>query len=225
MSGKRSVSTAAKAAAVAGVLAGALAVVGCGGKQNPTMEPTVDQANDSPRTPGDDERRERLTQAVQEFAAARKGLQGHADESSRRQLAGAMGQLTEVLTLLKGQYQDGAFRQQIRIIDRARTQLTGDSATAPEPTINAALRAAQSALDDMAREQFAEDEKVKGSMDALRPRVDGLAGVRGPIHGFETARAIDALGAAVESMSAAAQQRFQQAATAPAVAPAAANPQ
>lgn len=221
MMGKRGVASAA-AAAVAAVLMACVAVGGCGAKQNSTMEPTVEQGDGIARTPPSGA--EQLEQAVQEFATARKGLQGHADAASRRQLAGAMGELSEALTLLKGQYQDGAFRQQVRIIDRARTQLTGDSATAPEPTVNAALRAAHSALDDMARRQFADDAKVKGAMDALRPRVDGLAGVRGPIHGFETAQAMDALGAAVESMAAIAQQRHEQ--SQPATAPAATtNPQ
>ena len=219
MIGKCGVASAAMAAVLMASVAG-----GCGGKQASTMEPTVEQGSGVPRTPSDAERGDRLTQAVEQFAAARKGLQGHGDAASRRQLAGAMGELSEVLVLLKGRYQDGAFRQQVRIIDRARTQLTGDSATAPEPTINSALRAAQNALDDMAREQFAEDDKVKGAMDALRPRVDGLAGVRGPIHGFETARALDALGAAVDGMAAVAQHRHEQ--SQPATAPAtAANPQ
>lgn len=209
----------AKRGVAVAVLAGAL-LAGCRAKQSATMEPAVEQGDGMPRTPSGEERAEQLGEAVEEFAAARKGLLGHADEPSRRQLSDALGKLAQVLTLLRGPQQDGAFRQQMRIIDRARTQLTSDAGTAPEPTINSALRAAQNALDDLARERFAGDETVMAGMDALRPRIDVLARVRGPIHGFEASRALDALGAAVERMAEVQQQRMEQAQ--PATAPAAA---
>ena len=211
-------------ALVAAWLAVCVVVVGCGGKKQPTMEPTVEQNGDgNPPTPMTAEgRAEQLGQAIDQFAASRKGLQGHSDDASRRQLAEAFARLSDVLSQLKGSQQDGAFRQQIRIIDRARTQLTGDSATAPEPTINSAVRAAQSALNDMASENFADDEQTKTLMEAVRPRVDELGGVRGPIHGFETARALDAIGAVAQRMAEVIQQRLPQAvpATAPAESPA-----
>src|SRR5687768_14835757 len=109
----------------AAALAGALVAGGCGGKQQATMEPTVEQADGATDAAAGDDRGERLAQSVQEFAAARKGLQGHADATSRGQLADALGKLSETLKLLRGPRQDGAFRQQVSIIDRARTQLTG----------------------------------------------------------------------------------------------------
>ena len=211
-------------ALVAALLTVSTAVVvgGCGGKKQPTMEPTVEQngGDGNPRPMTAEGRVDQLTQAVDQFAASRKGLQGHSDAGSRRQLAEAFAQLGDVLSQLKGPEQDGAFRQQIRIIDRARTQLTGDSATAPEPTVNAAVRAAQRALSDMASEKFADDEQTKTLMDAVRPRVDVLTGVRGPIHGFETARALDAIGAVTQRMAEVIQQRLPQGGPAPATAPA-----
>ena len=216
MIGKRGV-------AVAAVLIGAV-VFGCGGKQRSTMDPTVRQGGGMPRAQTAENRAERLGQAVDDFAAARKGLQGHSDDESRRQLAEAMAKLSDVITLLNGPQQDGAFRQQLRIVDRARTQLTSDATTAPEPTINSAIRAAETALSDVASEQFADNEQVKAAVEALRPRVRVLTTVRGPIHGFETARALDALGAAAERMADVYQQRMQQAQPATAPAPAA-NPQ
>ncbi len=214
MIGKRGVAVA--------LLTGSLIVSGCG-KQRSTMDPAVEQGDGVVRAQTDENRAEQLGQAVDEFAAARRGLQGHADDASRRQLADAMGELSKVLVLLKGPQQDGSFRQQVRIIDQARTRLTGESGTAPEPTINSALRAAENALIDMASTRFADDEQVKAAVEGLRPRVRVLTTVRGPIHGFETARALDALGAAAERMADVYQQRMQQAQ--PATAPASTNPQ
>ena len=206
--------------ALMAVLLASLLLTGCGGKQQPTMEPTVEQnGNGDPRPMTAEGRAEQLAQAVDGFASARKGLQGHADDASRRQLAEAFARLGDVLSQLKGSEQDGAFRQQIRIIDRARTQLTGDSATAPEPTVNAAVRAAQRALSDMASENFADDEQTKTLMDAVQPRVDELSGTRGPIHGFETARALDAMGTVVQRMAEVITQRLPQGGPAPATAP------
>ena len=207
-------------ALVAALLTVSVVVAGCGGKKQPTMEPTVEQNGEgNPRPMTAEGRVEQLTQAIDQFAASRKGLQGHSDAASRQQLAEAFARLGDVLSQLKGSQQGGAFRQQIRIIDRARTQLTGDSATAPEPTVNAAVRAAQRALSDMTSENFADDEQTKTLMDAVRPRVDVLSRVRGPIHGFETARALDALGAVAQRMAEVIQQRMPQAAPAPATAP------
>lgn len=214
MNGKRGV-----AAAVMG-----LVLVGCGGKQSSTRNATVERGDGVSRPQANENRGERLGQAIDEFAAARKGLQGHADSPSRQQLADAFGKLSDVLTLLNGPQQDGAFRQQVAIIERARMRLTGDSAAAPEPTINAAVRAAETALSDIASEQFADDEQLTLAVEALRPRVRVLNTVRGPIHGFETARALDALGAAAERMADAFKQRMPQ--PQPATAPAATtNPQ
>jgi hypothetical protein len=194
-------------------------VVGCGGKKQSTMDAAVEQNGDgNPRPVTAEGRAEQLAQSVDAFASARKALQGHADDASRKQLAEAFARLGDLLSQLKGSEQDGAFRQQIRIIDRARTQLTSDSATAPEPTVNAAVRAAQRALSDMASENFADDEQTKTLMDAVRPRVDELSGIRGPIHGFETARALDAMGAVVQRMAEVITQRLPQ--PAPATAPA-----
>jgi len=207
-------------ALVAALLTVFAVVAGCGGKKQSTMEPTVEQNGDgNPRPMTAEGRSEQLTQAIDQFAASRKGLQGHSDAASRRQLAESFARLNDVLSQLKGSQQDGAFRQQIRIIDRARTQLTGDSATASEPTVNAAVRAAQRALSDMTSENFADDEQTKTLMDAVQPRVEELSGVRGPIHGFETARALDAMGAVVQHMAEVITQRLPQPA-APATTPA-----
>lgn len=202
------------------VLIGSI-VIGCGGKQRSTMEPTVEQGEPMPSPITAENRAERLGGAVDAFAAAREGLVGHSDEQSRRQLADALGELSDVLTLLKGPEANGAFRQQIRIIDRARAQLTSGSTAAPEPTINAALRSAQRALSAMASNRFADDEQTKSLIELLGPRIDVLNNERGPFHGFETARALDAIGAVVERMAEVVQQRRPQTqpATAPAVNP------
>ncbi|HEV2293387.1 MAG TPA: hypothetical protein VGR35_05995 [Tepidisphaeraceae bacterium] len=203
------------------LLAGSVVLVGCRPKQNPTMEPTIERGEAMPRPMTAENRAEELGEAVDEFAGARNGLVGHSDEQSRKQLAEAIGELSDVLTLLKGSDPNGAFRQQIRIMERARTRLSGDLATAPEPTINAALRAAQRALADMASSQFANDEQTNSLMQALDSRIEVLHTERGPLHAFEAARALDALGAVVERMAELVRQRLPQPQEAPATAPAA----
>jgi hypothetical protein len=72
----------------------------------------------------------------------------------------------------------------------------------------------------MAGEQFGDDESLKKLLDALRDRADVLNTVRGPIHGFETARALDDAGAITQRMTDLMQQRMPrpQPATAPAAA-------
>jgi hypothetical protein len=202
---------------VAVALLSGFVLFGCGPKKNPTMEPSVQQqdGSDAPKPQTADDRNEQVGAAIDSFAGARKEIRGHSDEQSRRELADAFGKLQDVLKALKGPDADGAFRQQIRIIDRARTQLTGDSATAPEPTINAAIRAAQNALATMASERYADDEQVKTALAALQPRIDSLNTVRGPIHGFETAKALDEIGLVAQRMADVLQQRATPA-TAPA---------
>jgi hypothetical protein len=212
----------AKRGVVVAMLAGFLAVGGCAsGKKPGGGEPTGNASLDSAPTAMTVENRlERLDAANDAFAAARKELRGHSDEQARRELANAFGKLQDVLQLLKGGEGGGAFRQQIRIIDRAREPLSGDAAAAPEPTVNAAVRAAYHALSSMAAEQFGDDESLKKLLDALQDRADVLNTVRGPIHGFETARALDDAGAITQRMTDLMQQRMPhpQPATAPAAA-------
>jgi hypothetical protein len=199
------------------------AVVGCGSKDRSTLDPAVEQRHngDATQSQTPEDRSAQLAASVDQFAAARKDLRGHSDEQSRRGLADAFGKLQDVLTNLKGPDADGAFRQQIRIIETARKRLTGDTETAIEPTINAAIRAAQRALSEMASERFAEDEQAKTLMTALDARVETLNTVRGPIHGFETAKALDEIGAVAQRMADVIQQRMPPPAPAPATAPAA----
>lgn len=199
---------------------GAVVIGGCGIKSSSTMEPTVEPGESTPPSMTEANRAEQLRGAVAAFADARQGLAGHSDAQSRGQLADALGKLSDVLVLLKGPEANGAFRQQVRIIDRARTQLTSDSATAPEPTVNAALRAAQRALSDMASRQFPDDETTNSLLAALDPRVDVLANERGPLHGFETARAMDSIGAVVQRVAELVQQRLPQPQDTPATDPA-----
>lgn len=215
MIGKRGV-----VAAVA-LMVGGSVFCGCAPKKSGADAAAGNHSGDSPTEVTAENRIERLGAANDAFAAARKELRGHSDEQGRRELADAFGKLEEVLSLLKGGDADGAFRQQIRIIERARTRLTGDTAAAPEPTVNAAIRAAQRALEGIASDRFAEDEALKKSLEGLQIRADALNTVRGPIHGFETARALDDIGGVAQRMTDLMQQRLPQ--PQPATAPAAAQ--
>ncbi|MGB7156922.1 MAG: hypothetical protein WBD40_02580 [Tepidisphaeraceae bacterium] len=219
MIGKRGVAV----AALVGSLLGAAA---CAPKKEPTMSPTVEQGDAMPRPQTAEARVEQLGEAVNEFAAARKKLSGHSDETSRGDLADALGELQDVLTLLEDPDPRGAFRQQMRIIERARTQLTSGSSTAPEPTINAAIRAADNALVNIKSEQFPDDEPIGKLLAALNARVGELDTVRGPLHGFVTAQALDDAGRVVEAMANIVEGRMpkESPATAPAATAPAANP-
>jgi hypothetical protein len=212
----------AKRGVAVAVLAGLVAIGGCASpKKSGAGAASGNGSPDGVPTAMTIENRiERLNSANDAFAGARKELRGHSDEQTRRELADAFGKLQDVLQILKGGDADGAFRQQIRIIDRARQQLTGNSATAPEPTVNAAVRAAYRALSDIASEQFGDDESLKKLLSTMQERGDVLNTVRGPIHGFEAARALDDAGAITQRMADLMQQRMPQAQ--PATAPAAA---
>ncbi len=212
MSGKRGI------AVKVAVLVSVLCAAGCGPKKTSTLEPAVVTKGTGVAAQTPENRIEALSRAVEQFTASRNGLRGHADAQSRRELAGSLSKLNDVLTNLAGPQAGGAFRQQMRIIDRARTTLTSDGDTAPEPTVNAAIRAAQNALSEIASDTFADDGQVKTLMDTLRSRVDTLDTVRGPIHGFETAKALDEIGAIAQRMSDVLRQRLpqEQPATAPA---------
>ena len=211
MSGKRGVVT---AAVLVGTMLGAAA---CGPKKNPTMGPSVaqqqQQDGDGDQSQSVEDRFAHVTQANEAFAAARKELAGHSDEQSRGNLATALGKLQNVLTSLKGPQRGGAFRQQMHIIESAQTRLTGDSATAPEPTVNAAIRAAYNALSTIASDQFTDEAQLKTLLDAVQTRMDSLNTVRGPIHGFEAARALDDIGAVTQRMADLMQQRLPKAQT------------
>jgi hypothetical protein len=134
----------AKRGVAVAVLAGLVVMGGCASPKKSGAGAASGNASPDgvPTAMTIENRIERLNAANDAFAAARKELRGHSDEQTRRELADAFGKLQDVLQIIKGGDADGAFRQQIRIIDRARQQLTGDSATAPEPTVNAAVRAA-----------------------------------------------------------------------------------
>jgi len=212
----------AKRGVAVAVLAGLVVMGGCASPKKSGAGAASGNASPDgvPTAMTIENRIERLNAANDAFAAARKELRGHSDEQTRRELADAFGKLQDVLQIIKGGDADGAFRQQIRIIDRARQQLTGDSATAPEPTVNAAVRAASSALSTITSEQFGDDESLKKLVGSLQDRTDVLNTVRGPIHGFEAARALDDAGAITQRMGDLMQQRMPQAQ--PATAPAAA---
>jgi len=204
------------------VACGAIGAAGCGSKNKPTMDAQVDSAAGIPAAQTGEARVERIGQAVERYDAARKSFHGHGDEQARRELAGAFESLQEVLVLLKGPEPEGAFRQQMNIIDRARERLTSSSAAAPEPTINAAIRAAQSALTDIASDQFADDEATGKALAAMQSRVAELDAERGPIHGFVVAQVLDEAGNVAERMAEVLRQRLPQEQPAPATAPAAA---
>ncbi len=162
-----------------------------------------------------------LKLAVQAFSDSRARLVGHADDEGRRAFADSFHRLASVLKLLEGEQPGGAFQQQLRIIERAAAQIGGRSAAAVEPTIDSAVRAAANALSHIKAEQFSDDQEVQKRFDALRPRVDELDSVRGPLHGLVAAQAFDAIGQVVERMSEIVDSRMpeQQPATAPSSVP------
>ena len=187
-----------------------LAVVlsGCRPKKESSIESRI-EPNPPPSMAGDPvERVGELRQQVAAFDQARRAININSPGDGRQQIAATFGALSRVLTTLEGPEPGGAFRQQVRIIDTNRARLTeGSPDLAPEPTINAAFRAAARALDRIAAEQYPEDGELRGMLDAFRGRVDELDSVRGPLHRLVVTQAFALAAQVTDRMAGVMEQR------------------
>jgi hypothetical protein len=100
----------------------------------------------------------------------------------------------------------------MRIIDSIRAQLANGSADlAVEPTIDTGLRAAQRSITSLARRSFNDLPDVTKAVDEMRVKNEELDGVSGALHRLVASQSFKASAQALTHMSAAVDQRLNDA--------------
>jgi hypothetical protein len=181
------------------IVACGFAVVACAKKP-----PAPPVSADVPATTDDVAARvSELRRKAQELTAAAQQLPGSVEED-RRLVAEAFARSSEALQLLAGPDPDGAFRQQIRIIDNTRTFLQSGMTkeVSADPSIDSGLRSIENALSNTHAQLFPGDDKIRPGLDALRMRIAELDTVRGPLHAAVVAQAFQSAAAVVDTMAA-----------------------
>ena len=195
--------------------------VGCAPKKQTTLTPPPPEPNPEPRLATDARQRvQQLGGLADQYAASAAKLPGANEQQDRQLVAEQFNQLSQILPLLNGPDMPGDFRQQLRIVESTRSQLSGGSMDlSSEPTVATGLRAAVHALSGLRQRSFAEQGEITKPIDAMRAAVQQLDTVSGPIHRLVAAQAFRYSAEAVKGMSDALTQRLTDAGGAKAAAP------
>ena len=202
--------------AVAAALA--LFAAGCP-KQRSTMD-RPPEINPPPPVERDAEVRvDELEGLSRQFAQTAQRLPGRNSNEHRAAVQQAFADLSQILPILFGPNATGVQRQQLRVIENARSQLAGSSGgLAPEPTIDTALRAGRDALAGLGRGSYFDHPELTQTLDRLDNTVSDLDAARGTTHHQVVAEVVDLMSQAVNQMSEALNQRLRD--DAPATRPA-----
>jgi hypothetical protein len=187
----------------------ALALTGCT-KQRSTMgrPPAV---NPPPAVESNVEVRvDELAGLSKQFSETARRLPGRSPEEDRAALRQAFTELAQILPILYGPNPDGAQRQQLRIVESARTQLGSPAqGLALEPTVDTALRAARDALEALGRRSYFDQQQVGQTLDRLDAKVTSLDAARGASHPQAVAESVELVSETVTQMSDALNERLQ----------------
>src|SRR3954470_3858515 len=158
--------------------------VGCAAKKQTTLTPPPPEPNPEPQLATDARQRvQHLGSLAEQYTAGAAKLPGQNEQQDRQLVSEQFNQLSQILPLLNGPDMPGDFRQQLRIIESTRSQLSGGSLDlSSEPTVATGLRAAQHALSGLQQRAFAEQGDISKHIDAMRSAVQQLDTVNGPIH-------------------------------------------
>ena len=141
------------------------------------------------------ERSRRFDEVVQQ-------LPGRTPEEHRRAAQQVFAELAQVLPVLHGPNPTGVFRQQLRVVESARTQLaSAPQGLAAEPTIDTGLRAARDALAGVASRGHFDQAQVGATIDKLNAALDRLDTNRGAMHQTAVAEAAGLMSQAIRQMS------------------------
>jgi hypothetical protein len=187
----------------------ALACAGCP-KQRSTME-RPPEINPPPPVERDAEVRvDELGGLAQKLAQTAGRLPGRSADEHRTLAAQAFADLSQVLPVLFGPNPTGVQRQQLRVVENARTQLaSGVRGLAPEPTIDTGLRAARDALRGLSRNSYYDHPELGQTLDRLDQLVSDLDASRGGTHQQVVAEVVEQMSRAVNQMSEALNERLQ----------------
>lgn len=191
------------------VFALALTAGGCA-KQRSTMRrppevnplPTVERSAEV--------RVDELGDLSKKFAATAERVPGRNADEHRNLTQQAFADLSQILPVLFGPNPTGVQRQQLKVVENARTQLAGGArGLAPEPTIDTGLRSARDALAALGRGSYFDRPELAQILDRLDKTVADLDSTRGPRHQQVIAETIDLLSRAVSEMSEALDERLR----------------
>lgn len=181
----------------------ALVVGGCARTRQSAAE-NATQANAPTSAPVSAEQRQsELEQHVDRLTALGKQLPGPNAEQHRVLMIEALAELQATLPLIRpGGASDGAFDQQLDILAQARQRL-GSAApqVSPEPTLNAALAAADRALSRIAAERHDANAEITAALESAGRHIDELDTVHGALHRLVVAQTVRDMSHAIELMA------------------------
>jgi hypothetical protein len=161
-------------------------------------------------------RSDELGELSRRFGDTAQSLPGGTPQEHRRLMQQVFAELAQLLPVLYGPNPPGTFRQQVRIVENARTQLgTAPQTLAIEPTVDTALRAARDALESLASRAYFDQARLGQSVDRMNTSVAALDATRGPSHQEAAAESVGAMAQVISQMSNAMSQRLDEGATQP----------
>lgn len=156
-------------------------------------------------------RSEELGDLARRFASTAQRLPGRTVDEHRAAVQQVFAELSQILPVLFGPNPEGSQRQQLRVIESARTQLAAArQGLAPEPTIDTGLRAAYDALSALARNRYFEQANLGSTVDRLGVTVARLDTSRGVPHQQTVADVVDLMSEVVNGMARAMDERLEE---------------
>ena len=188
---------------------------GCAKRQSSMGKPP--EPNPPPKVEASaGKRSDELTELSRRFGETAQKLPGGTPQQDRQIMQQVFAELAQILPLLHGPNPPGTFRQQVRIVENARTQLaSGPPGLAVEPTVDTALRAGRDALESLAGRAYFDQAQLGKSVDRLDASVAALDAARGPAHQEAAAASVEATAEVIRQMSEAMSQRLGEGATQP----------
>ena len=155
-------------------------------------------------------RSEELGDLARRFASTAQRLPGRTADEHRAGVQQVFSDLSQILPILFGPNPEGSQRQQLRVVESARTQLAAaPQGLAPEPTIDTGLRAAYDALSALARNRYFEQANLGSTVDRLGVTVARLDTSRGVPHQQTVADVVDLMSEVVNGMARAMDDRLE----------------
>jgi hypothetical protein len=149
-----------------------------------------------------------VTQALAIFDARAFQLPGNGEVAYRAMMEDTFKDLIAILPALEGPDPDGAFRQQMHLLDQDRQQLIGLTFSASSETIVAAgTRASYTALEAVFSRNFSDSSDIGKSMDDLGAKLDELDIAHGDASKLAVAKSVQMISAIMREMDEVNQQR------------------
>jgi hypothetical protein len=194
------------------ILAASVAAASSAGcaKKRSTMGPAPD-LNPEPKVEANaGARADELAERSRAFDETVQQLPGRTPEEHRRVMQQVFAELSQILPMLYGRNPSGVFRQQLRVVESSRRQLTGPQGLAVEPTIDTGLRAARDAIAGLAGKSYFDQSKLGPTMDRLNRALDALDTNRGAMHQTAVAESVGMMSQAIRQLTDALNQRVDE---------------